>query len=169
MRFYGIKNMYMGGIHTGIQCGHALGEIMRKYGRPKLALGDQHLINKHLCDTVWDFIDNHKTWILLDGGYASNLRSMLEVFAKHSDEFPFAEFHEEQEALDGALTAIGIILPPWIYDCRRSDDERGMIRYILREAIPTEGGYSKLKETIHNVGDHYFDLIHAVKSCKFAT
>lgn len=174
MRFYAIKNMYMNGIHSGIQSGHVMGELFNKYGNSRdNAIGAR--ANRAnitaLHDMLWDWNINHRTWIVLDGGYASNLRSIIEVFKKYEDEFPWADFHEDEDALDGALTAIGIILPKWIYDCQRRQADQGLFEYVYREAVPcgAPGTYMYLQETVHTFESKYFDLIHAVKQCKFAT
>lgn len=168
MRFYGIKNMYMNGIHTGIQCGHVVTELFNKYGN----LHDNVLADYQmkLYRTLWDWNKNHKTWVLLDGGYASSLRGLIEVFKKYEDEFPWAEFHEEADALDGALTAVGIILPDWIYDARRDDkrDSRYTL-YVHRKVDRTNPDKPELQETVYHHWDKYYDLIAAVSSLRLAS
>jgi hypothetical protein len=172
MRFYGIKNMYMNGIHTGIQCGHVMGELFNKYGQPSTP-GQLRGTTKTLHDMLWDWSKNHKTWVLLDGGYASNLRRIAEIFKNYEEEFPWAEFHEEQDALDGALTAIGIILPEFIYDAKIDRSETRFTQYVHRAAKSVEertlDPSTWYDETYFRHGEKYFDLIQAVSPLRLAS
>ena len=111
MRAYFVGNMYLSSIAQGIQAAHVLGEMFDKY---------QHSANQFQDDTIqtqylYEWVDLHKTMILLNGGYSENLHKLYEFFSSEENPYPFAKFHEGQDALDGALTSVGIILPDKIY------------------------------------------------------
>ena len=52
MRMYFLTLYNLSPIQQGIQCGHAALEYVSKYKNQEY---------------VWDFINNHKTWIILNG------------------------------------------------------------------------------------------------------
>ena len=110
MRAYFFGNMYISSIGQGIQAGHVLAELFVKYQQHSawavVTIPTQHL---------YDWAHNHKTMILLNGGYSEALRSISELFAAKENPYPWSVFHEGQDALDGALTCVGIILPEKIY------------------------------------------------------
>lgn len=104
MRAYFFGNMYLSQIQQGIQAAHVTAEFFMKYP-------EDHECNK--IDLLDDWARNHKTMILLNGGYGENLHDLLEFFVDGN--YPFAYFCESKEALDGAITSVGIVLPPKIY------------------------------------------------------
>lgn len=109
-----LVNMYMRGIHAGIQAGHALSKLHLAHppGHPSY-----HVIESWDAHAPWFFVYN--------GGFASHLeasacaleqinRDLLK--APHpalpaGTTIPFARFHEGQEELNGALTAVAMIVP----------------------------------------------------------
>lgn len=108
-RFYSFTNFYLSSIQKGIQTAHAISEMsVTDYGckedRPKIAYAK------------WATFD--KTVIVLNGGN----QSMLEVIFSIATEFanrhhlPVVKFHEDEQSLNGALTAVGIILPKDVYE-----------------------------------------------------
>ena len=62
LRMYFFTVSSLKGIAQGIQCGHALGRYCLRYGR-----NDPNHI-------VWDFVNNHETWIILNGGTTNEQR-----------------------------------------------------------------------------------------------
>lgn len=134
MRLYSFVNMYMEGIHAGIQTAHVQGEIHAKY---QLQLEGEVNQLIHGKDVGWNSLAreklsmynewerNHKVIQVYNGGYSSSLRQRfldLEVYAHHFN-LPYAKFHEGQDALDGALTAVGIIVPEHLYDRKNREAE----------------------------------------------
>lgn len=105
MRGYFWGNMYLSSIQQGIQSAHCMSEMFIKY---------QYTSSPHPL-ILSDWASHHKTMILLNGGYSETLRTLLTMFRKDSNPYPFASFNEGQDALDGALTCVGIILPERIY------------------------------------------------------
>lgn len=103
MRFYAWGNMYLSSIQQGIQAGHVIGNMSVKYGANP--------------DSMYcDWAKNHKTMILLNGGMSCNLGDIVEHFSKQDNPFEWAPFSESRDALDGALTSVGIILPEDVYE-----------------------------------------------------
>lgn len=104
MRCYHLNNMYLSSIQQGIQSAHAQMELFVKYpsNTPQGAF-------------LFDWATNHKTMIVLNGGFLSDMQEALEFLNNPSNPYPFAEFYESQEAMGGMLTNIAIVLPEKIY------------------------------------------------------
>ena len=103
MRAYYFGNMYLSSIQQGIQAAHATADMFVKYDENKASL------------MLHGWAAHHKTMILLNGGYSETIRGLLKFFEDNNNPYPFAPFYEGEDALDGALTTIGIILPEKIY------------------------------------------------------
>lgn len=109
MRAYYFGNMYLSSIQQGIQAAHVTARMFRKY-----AVG----FNDDSCpgyDMLHEWAEQHETMILLSGGYGENLWELVSFFNVDENPYPHANFAESKEALDGALTSVGIILPEKIY------------------------------------------------------
>lgn len=113
LRAYSLNNMYLSGIHAGIQTAHSHHELALKY---LVKLNDNKNTDNQK-ELLIDFLQNHKTIVVLNGGMHTNLLSFLSILNLYERDidYPFAEFYESQEALNGALTNITIILPEKIY------------------------------------------------------
>jgi hypothetical protein len=110
MRAYFFGNMYLSSIAQGIQSGHCISEIFIKYQQiPSLKI---HQVN--------DWAINHKTTILLNGGYHESIVELTEFFADNDNNHPWAPFFESEEALGGIQTTVGIILPEYIYQTAKN-------------------------------------------------
>lgn len=109
LRAYFVGNLYISQIQHGIQAGHVVTKLAAKYGR-ELSAPREH-------ETFYDWADNGVTKILLVGGYQSTLETVYEIFkiAAFELELPFEWFHEEKDALNGALTSVGVIVPEEVY------------------------------------------------------
>jgi len=110
MRFYTFGNFYLSSIQQGIQGQHAFGELYNKYNDTGTPQEDMYR----------EFNARHKTSIYLNGGMQKNLEDLYDYFKeahkKGYNEFPFAKFYEEKDALNGSLTSVAIILPARIYN-----------------------------------------------------
>lgn len=117
MRCYHLNNFYLGGIHAGIQSAHAQHEMAMKY------LGGAEAKHPHFGparDNYKEWAKNHKTIIVLNAGMQSDLVGWVELLASNSfHEFAWAQFHEAEEALNGALTNVALVLPERIYGYAR--------------------------------------------------
>lgn len=98
MRFYTFTNMYLSSIQKGIQSAHAAHEIM--------------LDKEDDSDTV-KWARDHKTMIVLDGGFTSDLQTLGDFLG--GTNFESVTWSESEEALGGALTCVGVVLPERIY------------------------------------------------------
>lgn len=106
MRLYTLTNMYLSSIQKGIQSAHVVHELFTTYYAPT---SRQHL-------TLLEWATKHKTMIVLNGGYAANIQTVFDAINTDDNSYPVACFHEEQEALNGALTCMGIVLPEKVYN-----------------------------------------------------
>lgn len=121
MRAYFFGNMYLSSIQQGIQAAHVIGEMSVKY-YAAMDGGDPN------GEMFHEWAAYHKTIILLNAGYSENIHNLLHFFQGKNLEqlnkitndnrnpYPFAHFCEGDDALDGAITCTGIILPEKIYD-----------------------------------------------------
>ncbi|QGZ16205.1 hypothetical protein Hena1_00290 [Erwinia phage Hena1] len=159
-RLYSVVNQYISGIHAGIQTAHAVADMMYDYGvnhRPQSRA-------VQLCDN-WARRD--KTIIVLEGGYQSNLERIFDLM-QCCRSLPSAKFHEEEAALNGALTAICIVLPEYMYapqyamdvDIESYNGELGGLR-IANQYKDLETG-----NVLHNYSQPEKDLIEAIKGCR---
>lgn len=117
MRAYFFVNMYLIGIHAGIQPQHVTAELFLKNHSEE---GNAILL---------DWATNHKTTIVLNGGYSEELRRLIEFFDTSENPYPWAFFNESKEALDGALTCVGIVIPEHIYSFAESIRKRPLRNY----------------------------------------
>lgn len=115
LRAYFFNNMYLTGIHAGIQAQHCTAEMFLKYGGDR-AYPDNNMM-QHWADTF-------KTTIVLNGGYASNLIRIATLLASNQNPYPWAEFTESEDALNGCITSVGVVLPEKIFNYERSVREK---------------------------------------------
>lgn len=105
MRAYFFGNMYLSSLQQGLQAAHVIAEMFVKYQYTSCS--------RILTLTEWASL--HKTIILLNAGYSSEIHALDVFFSNEDNPYPWAKFNEGEDALDGALTDIGIILPERIY------------------------------------------------------
>lgn len=108
MRLYAFSNMYLSSLQNGLQTAHVVAEMFTKY----TAEMQQAAILEH-------WAEEHKTIVILNAGYSEEIRSLIQFF-KHTDNpLPWAYFCEGKDALDGALTCVGIIIPEEFYEAAK--------------------------------------------------
>ena len=116
MRAYFFVNMYLSSIQNGLQSAHCISEMFVKYCN--LVCNETSIL--------LEWANNNKTIIILNGGYSENLQSIIQLLDTPSNLYPWATFNEGFDALNGALTCVGIILPHHIYESceslRRKDE-----------------------------------------------
>lgn len=108
MRYYGFGNYYLSSIQQGIQAAHVIKGIWTEYDKESLS---------YQLGEVW--AKEHKTMVLLNGGNSAGLKRVYAAFKKFESKgmiLPFAKFNEDEQSLDGALTAVGIVLPERYYN-----------------------------------------------------
>ena len=70
-------------------------------------------------DYLYTWAREHKTMILLNAGYSEELRSLISFFNTTENPYPWSLFKEGEDALDGALTCVSIILPEAVYEAAK--------------------------------------------------
>lgn len=106
MRLYSITNMYMAGIHAGIQTQHSTAELFVKYPMTNSK-------TSHLGSIVYTWAKYNKTTIVLNGGMHDALCRLLELLEEWErkepdDVMPFAPFFEP--GVNNALTSISVVM-----------------------------------------------------------
>lgn len=108
MRFYAAGNYYLSSIQQGIQAAHALGEMVAKY--------TDDFPEENTAVTMFEWLNNHKTMVLLNGGNHAALNDLYTLLTDpRNTEFPVSKFHEDEQSLAGMLTCVAIILPERLY------------------------------------------------------
>ena len=116
MRAYFFGNMYLSSIQQGIQAHHCATEMYNKYFPRPTFEGECCFHASPQTVQLADWGHDHKTDVLLSAGFSETIREIHDGFEDFDNPYPFAKFHEGHDALDGALTCAGIILPEEIYE-----------------------------------------------------
>lgn len=136
-RMYFFVSYSLSGIQKGIQAGHAALEYSELYGT---------------TPEYRDFINNDKTWIILNGG-TTNSDSDSEFYGSlnqiadslRENNIPFAKFHEPD--LNMALTAVCFLADElvwdWKYCLSRKDWEREVLAADIEAA---QNGHTHLTD-----------------------
>lgn len=109
-RGYFFGNFYLSQIQQGIQAAHVIQNMADRYNNFKSDMASHAFLR-------WMSID--KTMILLNGGAhldLKNLISNLNLLTRQGTQYPVGYFEEEESALNGAVTSVGIVLPERVYD-----------------------------------------------------
>lgn len=146
-RCYHINNFYLNGIHSGIQSAHVQHELAMDYLVPSEASAS-HPYFDVAKEGYIEWAKNHKTIIVLNGGMQSDLEQWETLLRQDTNEFAWASFRESEEALNGALTNIGIVLPEYIYAyasqvARAADAPMGVCATVQRIEDNAECRYKK--------------------------
>jgi len=99
--------MYLAGVQAGVQTNHVQEKLAIKYADQKE--------DDYTRETYAEWAMNYKTIIRLDGGMHSNLVELKSLLESPDNCYPWSYFNESEEALAGAMTNVGIILPFYIY------------------------------------------------------
>lgn len=118
-RMYFLVNQYIMGIQAGIQAGHAACEMLADY--------DDEPLSNPKVKLIKQWLKKDKTFILLDGGYQQRMYEFADLIP---NSIPFAYFHEEEDALNGALTAISFVLPDYMYTAKLDEDGKAPAGYL---------------------------------------
>lgn len=104
MRFYGYNNMYLTGLHPGIQSLHGLGRmVLATQGTPA-------------WDTFVTWLDKHETAILLKGPDHEGLQEVFAAWQRLRQEqeaLPLSHFLEP--GLNHSWTCVGVVLDEAVY------------------------------------------------------
>ena len=109
MRGYFFGNYYLSSIQQGIQAAHCTADMAMKYSSHR---GE----DLESWQTYCDWAQHHKTMVLLNGGNQASLNELAWFFNSVDNIFPWEQFFEDEQSLNGCLTCVGIILPERIYE-----------------------------------------------------
>lgn len=145
MRLYSITNMYMAGIHAGIQTQHSTAELFVKYPMTNSA-------TSHLGSVVYTWAKYAKTTVVLNGGMHDALCSLLELLEEWErkdpqEVMPFAPFFEP--GVNNALTSISVVMDAVAVDY--------MAR--IRSTKPDTEDYEQLHLEMHDSYGRYGILV----------
>lgn len=112
LRAYFFANSYLTGIHAGIQSQHCTAEMFIKYK-----------VNSFKKDILYKWAKDDKTTIVLNGGMSGHLNDIIELIKDNNNIYPWNFFKESDFALNNAITNVGIILPPKIYNYNKMTKE----------------------------------------------
>lgn len=120
LKMYFFTIYQLSGIQAGIQCGHAALEYAKTYGDTEL---------------FKDFVENHKTWIVLNGGTTNSsrdsngeLNGSLNRIAEtlSNNNINNAVFHEPD--LEDALTAVCFLADERVYNYEKYPDYEDAVK-----------------------------------------
>ena len=142
MRCYHLNNMYLSSIQQGIQSAHAQMELFVKY-----------VDNSPQKEMLYDWGKNHKTMIVLNGGYLADMQEALEFFMHPENPYAFAEFYEGEDALGGIMTNIAIVLPEKIYKTSEFIRNRMVDELLVINNTLAPETFSKVSQILNSFGD----------------
>lgn len=162
-RCYCVVNLYINGVQAGLQSAHAIAEVA-------LACKDN---TKAIQSNVWfdQWLRHDKTIIILDGGHQQNLERLYELM-KAVPSLPSAKFHEAQTSLNGALTALAIVLPEYMYNPQYTHEPLAMTNSMtLSSMLPPTKVANQFKDwetgnVLHNYTLPEQTLIEAIKQLR---
>jgi len=107
MRFYSFVNYYLSPLQHGLQTAHCVSEMTTVYAPD----------SPHIAKWI-EWAEDHKTIIICNGGNAEALENLHYQLGQLCDPFglPVIAFNEDEQSLNGAITAVGAILPAWVYE-----------------------------------------------------
>lgn len=167
MRLYTFGNYYMSSIQQGIQASHVVSELFVKYRDTGINHDYDYLpaINgieyQIKVDNLYDWAENHKTMVCLNGGNLLGLEDILTLLKDVQNNLPWAVFYEDEMSLGGILTNVGIIIPEHIYDSA----------YKVRNSnhvISNNNLYGSMGEFVCSLNDFEIKLINLLNSCQLA-
>jgi hypothetical protein len=133
MRFYAFGNYYLSSLQQALQANHVCVEMYNMYNYQFLENREQEVgLTKTGAKNLktWGYLKSwarsHKTIVLLNGGNSKDLSDIYslmncEQYEEFQHDYPYAKFCEDQDSLCGALTSVGIVLPPLVYETAAND------------------------------------------------
>ena len=108
-RMYHIVMYNLSPIQKGIQAGHAALEYVEEYGHK---------------DQYKEFLENHKTWIILDGGGSEQIKQVQ----KDLDDMGVDNAYFNEPDLNNAMSCVTFLVPEEIYDAEYYARERNLVK-----------------------------------------
>jgi len=159
--------MYLSSIQQGIQAAHATHELFTKY---MPGFNDDPSGEFEVLD---EWAREHKTMVLLNGGYMETIQELMEFFDTDENPYPWAPFYEGDDSLGGILTTLSIVLPEEIYLIAkgiRSERPRRDGTRTIRQMLEEEGnivvgpdnnlGFNVQEQTMFAISKWEYDLMN---------
>jgi len=118
-RCYTFSHFMLSPMAKGIQTLHSTVELFNKYGISPETKNELNLYNKEneiQYKLLTDWSLNHKTVISLNAGVSGDLDDLIYVLQDPDNQYPWADFFEDEYSLKGVRTAASIILTEKIYE-----------------------------------------------------
>lgn len=105
MKAYFFVNCYLSDIQRGIQPAHAVAEMFTKYD------GTANRTTEYQTNQakLYEWARTEKTMVVLNGGPQSRLEHIAGLLETQEEDIPWSYFIESEDALNGALTCVGLI------------------------------------------------------------
>lgn len=106
MRFYCFTHFMLSSIQQGIQTAHCVHQaFVDNKGRSPSD------------DKLWDWARDHKTIVVLNGGNTADLNQLYLSIRRLCSilDLPYSAFNEDEQSLNGSITAVGCVIPEPIY------------------------------------------------------
>jgi hypothetical protein len=146
LRLYCFVDWMLSSIQQGIQTGHAAVDLVRKYPRNAM---------------VSDWADNHKTFIILNGGDYEGVREALRITSE--TKFPFVPFYESKRANGGRITCVAVVLPETVFNAAPFIDTSYTPSKLFRHVDEKTG------DEIVYASDHkLYEFLTLLKGCALA-
>lgn len=156
MRLYSFTHCYMSPIQHGIQTGHLTDSMTVEY----------ILEYKETQSEVYkDWIKNHKTYIVLNGGNSRNIADISNHLEYYGEalKLPYGTFCEDEDSMEGILTCVGIVVPECYYDATKDYFTSNDVEYY--NYVYTT---NTCEEVIYEYDSVEWHLINLIKSYKLA-
>lgn len=167
LRAYFFGNMYVSPIQHGIQGSHVVTKMFRA-NQPDLFPADPVM-----QQTLFDWGDDGVTKIYLNAGYQLNLQIIYDVLSYIAPRLglPYQKFHEEVDALNGALTSVGVVAPEEVYNLAW-DQDFGLLGPLYHKArlpeipdtYPPSAVYTAVHTKLRSATDNPEDILAMVKT-----
>lgn len=112
-RLYSMTNYYLSSLQKGLQTAHVVGNMSKRE--------HDNSMNRKVKKIFREWTDKDKTIIILNGGNHEAIVEWYIYLSKFSDFYPVAGFQEDTASLNGAYTAVGIVLPDSVYKGATTD------------------------------------------------
>lgn len=133
MRCYNLNNSYMESIQSGLQSAHAQHELCKKYLSPRFSNTTGHDDPDKTIYDLEEWLEYHKTIIILNGGWQKSLEGMIEFLSSSREHtYAWTELREEKDSINDALTNVALVLPHHMYAYSR------YIAPFLGKKLPSE-------------------------------
>lgn len=106
-RLYSFTNNYISSLQKGLQTAHLVSNLFSAY-----------TTKSKEKDVLYKWANDDKTIIILSGGNQFDLQLLFTSIARLATDLklPSGSFNEDKASLNGATTAVGLIIPKDIYD-----------------------------------------------------